>query len=190
MVRLILAVVGALSVFLSGGVSAQDYPTRPIRLIVGYGAGGSTDIATRIVAAHMEKTLGQPIAIENRVGGNGAVGTSAVNNAGPDGYTLAMTSGSILTVMPWTLDLGFDPLKMTLRRLGARIALRPVRARRRAVEDGGGAGRLRQGEPEQARHRQLGRLRAAGHRHGAARQRRRRHPVPHGADLRRRPSRS
>ena len=87
MVRLILAVVGALSVFLSGGVSAQDYPTRPIRLIVGYGAGGATDLAARIVADHMEKTLGQPITIENRTGGNGPVGTNAIFNAKPDGYT-------------------------------------------------------------------------------------------------------
>jgi tripartite-type tricarboxylate transporter receptor subunit TctC len=104
----------ALGLSLASAADAQDaYPSRPITIVVGYGAGGSTDIATRIVAAHMEKTLGQPIAIENRVGGNGAVGTSAVNNARPDGYTLAMTSGSILTVMPWTLDLGFDPLKMS-----------------------------------------------------------------------------
>ena len=92
---------------------AQDYPSRPIRIIVGYGAGGSTDLATRIVAAHMEKTLKQPMLVENRLGGNGAVGTGAVYNSPPDGYTLTMTSGSILTVLPWTTELGFDPLKMT-----------------------------------------------------------------------------
>lgn len=113
MLRLILAVFGALSVFPSGGVSAQDYPTRPIRLIVGYGAGGATDLAARIVADHMEKTLGQPITVENRPGGNGTVGTRAVFMAAPDGYTLGMTSGSILTVLPWTMDVGFDPLKLT-----------------------------------------------------------------------------
>ena len=93
--------------------AADPYPTRPIRLVVGYGAGGSTDLASRIVAAHMEKTLGQPMTVENRVGGNGAVGTGAVYNAQPDGYTLVMTSGSILTVLPWTSELGFDPLKLT-----------------------------------------------------------------------------
>jgi tripartite-type tricarboxylate transporter receptor subunit TctC len=92
---------------------AQDYPSRPIRIIVGYGAGGSTDLATRIVAAHMEKTLKQPVLVENRLGGNGAVGTGAAFNSTPDGYTLTMTSGSILTVLPWTTDLGFDPLKLT-----------------------------------------------------------------------------
>lgn len=93
--------------------AADAYPSRPIRIIVGYGAGGSTDLATRIVAGHMEKTLKQPITVENRTGGNGAVGTGAVYNSAPDGYTLAMTSGSILTVLPWTSDLGYDPLKMT-----------------------------------------------------------------------------
>ena len=98
---------------LANAVGAQAYPNRPIRIIVGYGAGGSTDLATRVVAAHMEKTLKQPVTVENRTGGNGAVGTGAVFNSPPDGYTLTMTSGSILTVLPWTTDLGFDPLQLT-----------------------------------------------------------------------------
>jgi tripartite-type tricarboxylate transporter receptor subunit TctC len=113
MKRLLAGLAAAAALLLFADAFAQSYPQRPIRLIVGYGAGGSTDLASRIVAAHMEKTLGQPITIENRVGGNGAVGTGAVYNAQPDGYMLAMTSGSILTVLPWTSELGFDPLKMT-----------------------------------------------------------------------------
>ena len=94
-------------------LATEDYPARPITMIVGYGAGGSTDLAARIVAAHMERTLGQPIVIENRTGGNGTVGTRAVYTAAPDGYTIGMTSGSILTVLPWTMELGFDPLELT-----------------------------------------------------------------------------
>jgi tripartite-type tricarboxylate transporter receptor subunit TctC len=94
-------------------LAREDYPARPVTMIVGYGAGGSTDLAARIVAAHMERTLGQPIIIENRLGGNGTVGTRAVYTASPDGYTIGMTSGSILTVLPWTMDLGFDPLELT-----------------------------------------------------------------------------
>jgi tripartite-type tricarboxylate transporter receptor subunit TctC len=113
MKRLLTGLAAAAALLLAAEAFAQTYPSRPIRLIVGYGAGGSTDLASRIVAAHMEKTLGQPITVENRVGGNGAVGTGAVYNAQPDGYMLAMTSGSILTVLPWTTELGFDPLKMT-----------------------------------------------------------------------------
>lgn len=105
--------VAAVALLFSAEGQAQSYPNRPIRIVVGYGAGGSTDLATRVVAAHMEKTLKQPITVENRTGGNGAVGTGAVFNAAPDGYTLTMTSGSILTVLPWTTDLGFDPLQLT-----------------------------------------------------------------------------
>jgi tripartite-type tricarboxylate transporter receptor subunit TctC len=113
MLRLVLALACTLGLLLPGVAAAQDYPTRPVRLIVGYGAGGATDLAARIVAGHLEKTLGQPITVENRPGGNGTVGTRAVFTAAPDGYTLGMTSGSILTVLPWTMDIGFDPLKLT-----------------------------------------------------------------------------
>src|SRR6476620_2336318 len=99
---------------LSSGALAQDYPNRPITMLVGYGAGGSTDLAARIVAHHMEKTLGQPITIENRTGGNGLVATNATYNAKPDGYTITMTSGSVLTVMPWNMELPFEPLKLSM----------------------------------------------------------------------------
>src|SRR6187455_2830717 len=109
MKRLMLGLTAALiALGASAAYAADPYPNRPIRMIVGYGAGGSTDLAARIVAAHMEKTLGQPVTVENRPGGNGATGTLAVFNAPPDGYMLTMTSGSILTVLPWSVDLGFD----------------------------------------------------------------------------------
>jgi tripartite-type tricarboxylate transporter receptor subunit TctC len=94
-------------------LATEDYPARPITMVVGYGAGGATDLAARIVATHMERTLGQPIIIQNRPGGNGTVGSRAVFTAAADGYTIGMTSGSILTVLPWTMDLGFDPLELT-----------------------------------------------------------------------------
>jgi tripartite-type tricarboxylate transporter receptor subunit TctC len=113
MQRFLVIALSLLSSLGNGPALAQNYPTRPITMIVGYGAGGSTDLAARIVASHMEKTLGQPVIIENKVGGNGAVGTRAVFTAKPDGYTIGMTSGSILTVLPYTTDLGFDPLKLT-----------------------------------------------------------------------------
>jgi len=102
--------------FLLGACSAQrpdNYPSRPITMIVGYGAGGSTDLAARIIAEDLEKSLGQPVIIENRLGGNGAIGVRAVFTAQPDGYTIGMTSGSILTVLPWTMNLGFDPFELT-----------------------------------------------------------------------------
>ncbi len=186
MLRLVLGIACALSLILSGVAGAQDYPTRPIRLIVGYGAGGATDLAARIVADHMEKTLRQPITVENRPGGNGTVGTRAVFQAAPDGYTLGMTSGSILTVLPWTMDIGFDPLKLTF--IGSThesfYALfvkgdSPWKTR-------AGARDVCEGEPEPAHHRELRRLRPAGHRPGPAGQGHRRVAVPHRPDLGRR----
>ncbi|WP_049564054.1 Bug family tripartite tricarboxylate transporter substrate binding protein [Streptomyces sp. SBT349] len=96
----------------AGGAEA-DFPTQPISLIVPYGAGGSTDTIARLLADHMEGTLGQPVTVENVPGGVGAVGVQRVFNAQPDGYTLAMASGSIQTVTPQTTDLGYDPLEMT-----------------------------------------------------------------------------
>ncbi len=112
--RIALALVfGCLLSNCGPALDTEPYPARSIRMIVGYGAGGSTDVAARIVASHLERTLGQPVIVENRPGGNGAVGTGAVYRARPDGYTIGMTSGSILTVLPWTMDLGFDPLELT-----------------------------------------------------------------------------
>lgn len=90
-----------------------DYPKRPITMIVGYAAGGATDLAARIVSAHMEKTLGQAITVENKPGANGALGMTAINQAAKDGYTIGMTSGSIMTIVPHTQELAFDPLEFS-----------------------------------------------------------------------------
>lgn len=71
------------------------YPTRPITLIVPWGAGGGTDATARIVAAILEKDLGQPINVVNRTGGSGVVGHSAIATAQPDGYTIGMLTVEI-----------------------------------------------------------------------------------------------
>ena len=68
----------------------QAYPTQPIRLIVGFSAGGATDIAARLIGKHLSDRLGQPFVIENRVGAGGNIATEAVTRAAPDGYTLLM----------------------------------------------------------------------------------------------------
>src|ERR1044072_8982611 len=78
-------------------VTAQSYPTRAIRLVVPFGAGGGTDNLARIVEPFVSKTLGASIVIENRPGGGSTIGMDQVAKAAPDGYTLVMTDTSIIT---------------------------------------------------------------------------------------------
>src|ERR1700712_2967294 len=79
---------------------AQAYPARPVTVIVPWGAGGGTDATARIVAALLEKDLGQPFNVVNRTGGSGVVGHSAIASATPDGYTLGMLTVEI-SMMHW-----------------------------------------------------------------------------------------
>lgn len=80
--------------------AAQAYPARPVTLIVPWGAGGGTDATARIVAALLEKDLGQPFNVVNRTGGSGVVGHSAIASAQPDGYTIGMLTVEI-SMMHW-----------------------------------------------------------------------------------------
>jgi tripartite-type tricarboxylate transporter receptor subunit TctC len=97
---------------LSAVVAAQDFPTRPIRLVVPYPPGGPTDVAARIVANAMAGKLGQPIVVENRPGGAaGTVGGRYVASADPDGYTVVMSQAGSLTVAPFLYKLDYDPIK-------------------------------------------------------------------------------
>ena len=79
---------------------AQAYPSRPITLIVPWGAGGGTDATARIIGSLLEKDLGQPVTVVNRTGGSGVVGHSAIASAAPDGYTLGMATVEI-GMMHW-----------------------------------------------------------------------------------------
>jgi tripartite-type tricarboxylate transporter receptor subunit TctC len=92
------AVVLAAPVLLSGPFSgpalAQDYPTRPIRIIVPFGAGGPADVAARLIGNILQESLGQPLVIENRPGAGGVIGTLEAAKSPPDGYTLLMMSNT------------------------------------------------------------------------------------------------
>src|SRR5215813_1043532 len=83
-----------------GVVSAADYPSRPIRLVVPYAAGGPTDVLGRLVADYLGRDLKQTVFVENKAGAQGAIGAEAVAHAEPDGYTLMFTAASIIVLNP------------------------------------------------------------------------------------------
>ena len=97
-------VAAALSALTLAAVSmpaaAQAFPTRPITLIVPWGAGGGTDATARIIASLMEKEIGQPVTVVNRTGGSGVVGHAAIASAAPDGYTIGLATVEI-GMMHW-----------------------------------------------------------------------------------------
>jgi tripartite-type tricarboxylate transporter receptor subunit TctC len=91
---------------------AQDYPNRPITLVVPYAAGGGNDLFARIASEKMSRTLGQQIVIENRPGAGGSTATRAVAKAAPDGYTLVIGGTGTLAVNPTLYqNVGYDPRK-------------------------------------------------------------------------------
>ena len=92
---------------------AQDYPTKPVTLIAPFPPGGVADIVGRPLAASMEKALGRPVLVVNRSGAGGAVGTTAVAKAAPDGYTILMSLSSI-SIFPVSDPLNGKPVPYTL----------------------------------------------------------------------------
>jgi tripartite-type tricarboxylate transporter receptor subunit TctC len=94
------ALLGFLSVVSVLPAAAQNYPVRPITLIVPWGAGGGTDATARIIGSLMEKDLGQPVNVVNRTGGSGVVGHAAIASAQPDGYTIGLATVEI-GMMHW-----------------------------------------------------------------------------------------
>jgi len=93
-------------------VAAQDYPSRPITLIVPYAAGGGNDLMARTAAEKMSKALGQQIVIENRGGAGGSIATRQVAKAEPDGYTLGLGGTGTLAIDPTLYpNAGYDPRK-------------------------------------------------------------------------------
>jgi len=106
--KLFLAVL-ALHVF--GFVHAQTYPNRPIRIVVTYPAGGSTDIVGRAVAAKLSDILKNPVIVENRAGASGTIGVAYVAKAAPDGYTLLLLAGAHAVAENIYTNRGYDLVK-------------------------------------------------------------------------------
>jgi len=95
----------------SASAPAQDYPTRPIKLVVGFAAGGTTDFMARLLADKLRGPLGQPVVVENRTGANGAIGAESVAKAAADGYTLYFTTAGVATVYPHLKPAPYDTLR-------------------------------------------------------------------------------
>ncbi len=108
LMRFALALVGGAALITSAAAQAADeFPTRPITLVVPFGAGGTGDVMARVYAGQMEKTLGQPVVVENRTGAGGIVGAQAVAQAEPNGYTiLQISTGHI--ILPSVRDVPYD----------------------------------------------------------------------------------
>lgn len=92
----------------AGMAGAQDYPARPIRLIVPFAAGGLNDTGARLLAPHLEKALGQPVIVDNRPAAGGIVGTEATAKASPDGHTLLMVASSFTVIPATRAQLPYD----------------------------------------------------------------------------------
>ena len=140
----------------AGGAVAQTYPDKPVKIISPFSAGGPADFYARYMGQRLEKPLGQPFVIENRLGGGGVIGTDAAAKSPPDGYTLLVMSNT-QTVNESLRQK--KPYKLMTRPRPDRAAqlLRPAagRAPVGAGEESAGADRARQGEPGQAQLRLL-----------------------------------
>ncbi len=89
-----LVLLGVLSTVFTG--AAQAYPTKPLRLVVGFSPGGSTDVTARILAERMSVTLGQQVIVDNRAGAGGNIGADLVAKSNPDGYTILMATTGVM----------------------------------------------------------------------------------------------
>ena len=108
--RFAAGALAALATLVVPPTSAQEFPTKAIRVIVGAPAGGTTDIVARLVAQKLGERLGQSVVVENRGGAGGNIGNDAVAKAAPDGYTLGMAYSG-LSINPAVMAMPFDTLK-------------------------------------------------------------------------------
>ena len=108
--KLVSAALACAGLLASATVAAQSFPTKPISLLVGFAAGGPTDIVARSLAQSMSKTLGQPVAVENKPGAGATIAGNLVAKAKPDGYTLFIHHNGMATAPALYRKLPFNPL--------------------------------------------------------------------------------
>lgn len=110
--RTVLLAMASSAIAFCGLASAQTYPDKPVKMIVPYAAGGSTDLTARLIAKSLSARFGQPVIVENRAGAGGSIGHEAVAKSPADGYTLLFSAAGPLTVTPHTYPkLAYEPVK-------------------------------------------------------------------------------
>jgi len=123
--------LGLSAILLTGTVSAQQYPSRPIRLVVPFPAGGNVDVFSRVLFRQVETEIGTTFVIDNRGGANGIVGADTVKSASPDGYTVMNTSfgfavnPAIMKKMPFDIVRDFTPITNVATGLGYMLVVHP-----------------------------------------------------------------
>jgi tripartite-type tricarboxylate transporter receptor subunit TctC len=105
-----IRILTALMMLLPLAAHAQDWPAKPVRMIVPFAAGGSTDVAARLVAEYLSRAFGQQVYVENRTGANGVIGTETVAKSEPDGYTILVAPDAIAS-NPHVYKVNYDALK-------------------------------------------------------------------------------
>jgi tripartite-type tricarboxylate transporter receptor subunit TctC len=112
MKKLCISLCAAAFLTLSGGAAlAQNYPSKPIKIIAPFGPGGFTDVVARLLGLKLAEAMGQPVVIENKPGAGSTIGTDYVAKAAPDGYTLVIVS-STHVISPWIYkNMPYDPIK-------------------------------------------------------------------------------
>ena len=101
----------ALGIMLAASATAQNYPERPVRMIIPFAAGGATDVPTRLISAKLAERLGQQFVVDNRPGQGGALGTAVAARAEPDGYTILQVATPFVVSPHVYSKLSYDPLK-------------------------------------------------------------------------------
>ena len=100
------------AIALTSGAKAEDYPSRPVRIVVSFSAGGPTDIVGRVIAQKLSELLGQQFFVENKVGAGGNIGADQVAKSPPDGYTLLVATVSTHAINPGLYaKMPYDPVK-------------------------------------------------------------------------------
>jgi tripartite-type tricarboxylate transporter receptor subunit TctC len=113
MVKLRVGLV-ALVAAVSTAADAQDWPSRPLRFVVPFPAGGSTDVGARLIGEHLSRSLGQQIVVENKSGANGNIGMETAAKSAADGYTVLVTTDAVSS-NPHVYKMNIDPLRSTRR---------------------------------------------------------------------------